>query len=240
MTKNIVPGKLIAYFLARTQQTWNAMGIPLDKLRFRELDKDERAFYSDVTFDFETETSIGWLELIANNYRTDYDLKNHMQTSKTNLEYQDVTGRKFTPHVWEISAGVDRTLYAILEHSLKEGKEGLYLSLSPRLAPYLCAIFPLVKKDNMPELARKIEKTLKDSWISVSYDESASIGRRYARADEIGIPFCITIDGDSIKNDDVTIRERDSGKQIRVPIKKLKQTLLSLYHQEHSFADLNL
>src|SRR3989344_2264965 len=89
VTKNIVPGKLIAYFLARTQQTWNAMGIPLDKLRFRELDKDERAFYSDVTFDFETETSIGWLELIANNYRTDYDLKNHMQTSKTNLEYQD-------------------------------------------------------------------------------------------------------------------------------------------------------
>lgn len=239
VAKNIVPGKLIAYYLARTQQCWNGMGIPLEFLRFREVDKDERAFYSKCTFDFEVKTSLGWLELIANNYRTDYDLKGHMQSSKTDLHYVDPTnGRKIIPHIWEISAGVDRTLYAVLEHSLKEGKEGLYLSLKPKLAPYDCAIFPLVKKDGMPELALKVEFLLKKSWFDCYYDESASIGRRYARADEIGVPFCVTIDGESMKNEDVTIRQRDSGKQIRVKIDKLAQTLRALLNSERAFDEI--
>ena len=226
--EKIVPGKLIAYYLARTQQVWNKMGIPLEKLRFREVDKDERAFYSLATFDFEVETSIGWLELIANNYRTDYDLSKHGEHSGNTMDYVYEDGKRIIPHVWEISAGVDRTLFAILDCSLKEGKEGLYFSLNTIIAPWHCVILPLVKRDGMPEFAKKVEKILKDGWFDVLYDESASIGRRYARADEIGIPFCLTIDGDSLKNEDVTIRERDSGKQVRVKVSDLRHILRDL------------
>jgi len=231
--KKIVPGKLIAYYLARTQQVWNGMGIPLEKLRFREVDKDERAFYSLSTFDFEVETSLGWLEIIANNYRTNYDLKGHMKQSGTNLEYTEVeSGKRIIPHIWEISAGVDRTLYAVLECSLKKGKEGEYFALNPRIAPYDCAVFPLVNKEKIPELAVKVEKMLKENWIEVFYDDSGSVGRRYARADEIGIPFCITVDGDSTKNKDVTIRERDTTKQVRVKISELNEVLRKLINGE--------
>jgi glycyl-tRNA synthetase len=225
VNKKIVHGKLIAYFLARTQQVWNKMGIPLAKLRFREVDKDERAFYSLATFDFEVETSLGWLELIANNYRADYDLKGHMQKSKTNLEYVYEDGKRIIPHVWEISAGIDRTMFAILDTALKKGKEGLYFSLNPKIAPYHCAVLPIVNKENLIEIAKEIEKTLKDSWFDVFYDSSGSIGRRYARQDEIGTPFCITIDGESLENKDVTLRERDTGKQVRIKINNLSESL---------------
>lgn len=237
-SKKIVPGRLIAYFLARTQQTWNKMGIPLEKMRFREVDKDERAFYSLATFDFEVETSLGWLELIANNYRTDYDLKGHMANSKTNLEYTDPeTGKKIIPHIWEISAGVDRTLYTILEHALKEGKEGLYLSLNPKLAPHDCAVLPLVNKEKMPDIAEGVVKMLKKAWLDVFYDDSGSIGRRYARADEIGIPFCITIDGETFKTGTVTLRDRDSGKQVRVEISKIADVLGKLINSKIKFEE---
>ena len=234
-SKKIVPGKLIAYYLARTQQTWNKMGIPLEKLRFREVDKDERAFYSLSTFDFEVETSLGWIELIANNYRADYDLKGHMDHSKTDLQYLEEGGKKIIPHIWEISAGVDRTMFAILDCSLKEGKEGWYFALPSLIAPYHCAVFPLVNKDGMPELANKIERELRNQWFDVFLDESGSIGRRYARADEVGIPFCLTIDGDSVKNKDVTLRERDSGKQIRVKIDNLGDVLRKLIYSQIDF-----
>jgi glycyl-tRNA synthetase len=229
VSKKIVPGKLIAYYLARTQQVWSGMGIPLEKLRFREVDKDERAFYSLSTFDFEVETSLGWLELIANNYRTDYDLKGHMEHSGSDMQYTEPTsGKKIMPHIWEISAGVDRTMFAVLDCSMKEGKEGTYFALNPLLAPYSCALFPLVNKDGMPELASKIEKELRAEWFDLLFDDSGSIGRRYARADEIGVPFCITVDGDSKKNKDVTLRERDTGKQVRVKISELACILREL------------
>lgn len=235
VSKKLVQGKLIAYYLVRTQETWHKMGIPLEKIRFREVSKDERAFYSLATFDLEVETSIGWLELIANNYRTDYDLKAHGNHSGTDLSYSNEKGNKIIPHIWEISAGIDRTLYALLENSLKEGKEGFYLSLNPKLAPYECSILPLVNKEAMPEFAKKIMKMLHDAWFSAYYDDSGSIGRRYARADEIGIPFAITIDGDSLKNKDVTIRERDTGKQIRVKLTELKDVLRNLINNEIEF-----
>ncbi len=229
--KKIVPFKLIAYYLARTQQTWNKLGIPLSNLRFREVDKDERAFYSLLTFDFEVKTSLGWLELIANNYRTDYDLKGHMEKSGTKLEY-DIEGKKIIPHIWEISAGVDRTMFAVLDNSFKEGKEGLYFSLNPLIAPYHCSVFPLINKDGLPELAEEIVKMLKDNWFDVFYDASGSVGRRYARGDEIGVPFAITVDHESLKNNDVTLRHRDTTKQIRVKIKDLKDVLSRLLQGE--------
>ncbi len=238
VSKKIVPGKLIAYYLARVQQVWHALGIPLKSLRFREIGKDERAFYSLATFDFEVETSLGWLELIANNYRTDYDLKNHSLNSGADLTYlNQETNKKILPHIWEISAGIDRTLYAVLEHSLKQGKEGLYFSLNYKLAPFDCAILPLINKEGLPELAKEIQTELQDYWFDVFYDASGSVGRRYARADEIGIPFDITIDFDSLKNKDVTIRDRDSTKQIRVKIKDLKSTLIGLIKENKQLSD---
>ena len=233
--KKIVPGKLIAYFMARTQQVWNKLGIPEDKLRFREIDKDERAFYSLATFDFEVLTSLGWLELIANNYRTDYDLKGHMESSKTKLDYTLEDGSKIIPHIWEVSAGVDRTMFAILENSLRKGKDGFYFSLNPKISPYDCGLFPLVKNEKIMNLSLEIKRDLGGSWVDVNFDSSGSIGRRYARNDEIGTPFCVTVDEESVKNSNVTIRDRDSKKQIRVKISELKKILLQLINGEIAF-----
>jgi glycyl-tRNA synthetase len=233
--KKLAPGKLIAYFMARTQQTWHNLGISLDKLRFREVDKDERAFYSLATFDFEVLTSLGWLEIIANNYRTDYDLKGHMEHSKTNMEYVTDDGKRIIPHVWEVSAGVDRTMFAVIENSMRQGKEGVYLSLNPKIAPYICAIFPLVKDEKIIEMSREIKNNLENSWLDVSFDVSGSIGRRYARNDEIGTPFCITVDFDSIKNKDVTVRERDSGEQVRIKVSELKDVMRKVLEGESLF-----
>jgi glycyl-tRNA synthetase len=233
--KNLVPGKIIAYYMAKTQQIWNKLGIPLRNIRFREVDKDERAFYSLATFDFEVLTSIGWLELIANNYRTDYDLKGHTEHSKTNLEYTYDDGKKVMPHIWEISAGVDRTLFAILDNNLKNGKEGLYFSLNPKIAPYDCSVFPLINKEEILKLSKEIDQMLHKSWIEVNFDKSGSIGRRYARSDEIGVPFAITVDLESLEKKDVTIRKRDSGDQVRVKIKDLKETIKKLINSEIEF-----
>ena len=159
-----------------------------------------------------------------------------MQHSGTNLEYTDSqTGKKILAHIWEISAGVDRTMFAILDNSLKQGKEGLYLSLHAKIAPYQVAIFPLVNKDGIDNLAREIELSLKNFWFDIVYDGSGSIGRRYARNDEIGVPFDITVDYDSLKNKDVTLRRRDDGEQIRVKVSELKDILRKLINGELEF-----
>jgi glycyl-tRNA synthetase len=229
VAKKVVSGKLIAYFLARTQQLYEKYGIPSESLRFREVDKNERPFYSKETWDFEAETSLGWLELVANNYRTDYDLKGHMAGSGKDLNFVEDQGRKFIPHVWEISAGVDRTFYAILEHAYKQKEERVWLSLAPKLAPLHAAIFPLLSnKPELTEYAEKVYKQLKGCY-EVFYDESGSIGKRYARMDEVGCPFCITIDFDSLKNKDVTVRDRDSTVQKRVKVSELGNKLFSLF-----------
>ncbi|MBN1644711.1 glycine--tRNA ligase [Candidatus Woesearchaeota archaeon] len=228
----IVSGKLVAYYLARVQQLYEKYGIPLDSMRFREVSKDDRAFYSKETWDFEVKTSVGWLELIANNYRTDFDLKGHMQASNQDMQYVYPDGKKLIPHVYEISIGVDRTFYAVLEHSYKEEKKKdekrIFLSLPSGLAPISAAVFPLLS--NKPEIVKKSKKVydLLNSCYEVFFDSSGSIGKRYARMDEIGCPFCITIDFDSLENDDVTIRERDSTEQKRVKIKDLQNALFML------------
>ena len=158
-----------------------------------------------------------------------------MEHSGTNLEYIYEDGKRILPHIWEISAGVDRTLFAIIDSCLKQGKEGLYLSLNPKIAPYNCAIFPLINKGEISEFSKKIEDNLKKQWLDVFYDGSGSIGRRYARMDEIGVPFCITVDGDSLKQKDVTIRNRDNQKQIRVKISELPEIIRGLINGEIIF-----
>ncbi|MBN2067567.1 MAG: glycine--tRNA ligase [Candidatus Diapherotrites archaeon] len=222
--KKLVSGKLIAYYLARTQQLYEAYGIPVSRMRFRQLGKDEKAFYARETWDFEVETDLGWIELIACNYRTDYDLKGHERQSRHKMSVKE-DGKEFIPHVFELSAGIDRTFYVVLDNSFRKEKRGkeerIYLKLPARVAPYDAGIYPLVKKDGLAELARKVFEGLIDEDFDVFYDEKGSIGKRYSRADEAGVFGGITIDYQTKEDNTVTYRCRDSMEQERVKVSEL-------------------
>lgn len=225
--KEVIPNKLIAYYLALLTQFYEKSGIDMNRSRFRRLGDDEKAFYATVAFDFEVQTSIGWLELVACNYRSDYDLSGHMRVSKENLQVMDVNER-ILPHVFELSMGIDRSLYTILEHSLTEDKEHnrRVLKIKPYLAPVYAGILPLVNKDGMDKKALEVFYNLNRDF-DLAYDSSGSIGRRYRRLDEIGAPYAITIDRETLNNNTVTLRERDSMEQERMPIDKLRDHLTS-------------
>ncbi|MFQ5940091.1 MAG: glycine--tRNA ligase [Nitrososphaerales archaeon] len=212
----VLPNKLIAYYLGMLSDFYSKTGIDMKRTRFRRLGDDERAFYATAAFDFEVETSIGWLELVACNYRSDYDLGGHTKISKQNMEVLDVDG-KVLPHVFELSMGIDRSLYCILEHSLVEDKlnDRLLLKLKPYLAPMQVGIFPLVTKDGLAEKASEIFAGIKKNFNAI-YDEAGSIGRRYRRLDESGVPFGVTIDRQTLEDDTVTVRERDTMEQVRI------------------------
>jgi len=239
--KKIVSGKTVAYYLARVQQLYANYGIGIDKMRFRQLDKDEKAFYAAETWDFEVETDLGWIELIACNYRTDYDLKRHSKVSNTELSVSE-DGRKFFPHVFEISAGIDRTMYVLLDHTFRKEKRGaeerIFLALNPRIAPYLAGVFPLVKKDGLLELAKNLTAEIRNYYLDAFMDEKGSIGKRYARADEIGIPYAITIDYQTKEDNTVTLRERDTMEQKRIPLESLPETLWKMKHGKLKFSSL--
>jgi len=222
----IVSSELIAYYLALLQQFYSKTGIDMRKARFRQLSKDERAFYAKEAWDFEVLTDLGWIELVACNYRSGYDLSGHAKQSKQNLAVLD-EGKSVIPHIFELSMGVDRSIYCILEHAFarEKGKEERnMLRLPAQLAPIQVAVFPLVSKDKLPEKANYVYKLLKEDF-SAFYDETGSIGRRYRRQDEIGTPICVTIDYQTLKDNSVTIRDRDSMQQKRVKIDKLKEIL---------------
>lgn len=226
--KKIVSGKTIVYYLARTQQLYEKLGFSVDKIRFRQVDDEERAFYAKEGWDFEVNTSLGWLELAANNYRTDYDLKKHCEGSGHDLQFVEPDGKKFVPHVWEISIGLDRTFYAILENSYKSEGERTWLALPNNLVPVQLAVFPLASnKKELVEKAEEVFKILKE--YEAIYDDAGGIGKLYARMDEIGCPLCITIDYDSIKNNDATLRERDSKQQKRIKIKELPKKIQDIF-----------
>ncbi len=229
LKKKLIRSKLVAYYLFLTKNFYNKLGISDDLMRFKYVEKEDRPFYSKETWDLDVLTSIGWLELCACNHRSDYDLKGHQQITQQSMEVLDEsTGKKVLPNVFEISAGLDRALFAIMDTSYKEEPEAdrTLFKLKSELAPIQVAIFPLVNKENMPEVARKIYDTIRaQSSLRCFYDESGSIGRRYRRQDEIGTPFCITVDGDTLKDKTVTIRDRDSMKQRRVKIDKLREEL---------------
>ena len=229
--KKIVTGKLPAFFIARVQQFFEAMGFGFEKMRFREVDKDERAHYAKETWDFEILTSLGWIELVANNHRGDFDLSNHAKQSKKDLSMKE-DGKNFIPNVWEISMGLDRIFFVLLENNLrieeKKGEKRILLDLIPRLSPYLVGVFPLVNKDGLDSKAKEIFNALKNHGIEAVWDGSGSIGRRYARIDEIGVPFALTIDYDSLKDETATIRERNSTQQKRIKISLLPETLWKL------------
>jgi len=228
--QGLVPNKLVAYYMSLLVMFYSKTGLSMERTRFRKLSDDEKAFYASTAFDFEVETSNGWLELVACNYRSDYDLSKHAAISKQNLNVIDPSDNaKVLPHIFELSMGIDRSIYSILEHSYYEDLEAnrVVLKLVPEIAPILVGIFPLVTKDGLREKAQDVHAKLKLDY-SVFYDESGSIGRRYRRLEEIGAPFALTIDNQTMNDDTVTIRYRDSMKQERINVSDIPKFMDSI------------
>jgi len=231
--KRIVPNEWMVYFLAKEFEFYKSLGIPADALRFRHMLPEETPHYSGGNFDLEIKFDFGWKETVGNAYRTDYDLERHMNYSKKDLTVLTDDGRKIIPHVIEPSFGIERTIAGILLHCFVEDKKRgwNWFKFPAKIAPYTAAIFPLVNKDDLPKKAKRVHDLLKKEF-DVFYDDKGSIGRRYARADEVGTPFAITIDYQTLKDETVTVRNRDSKKQIRLNISDLKifleKTLKSL------------
>jgi len=220
-----IPNKFVAYYLGILAEFYEKTGIDMSRSRFRKLGEKEKAFYAEIAFDFEVETTTGWLELVACNYRSDYDLGSHAKKSKEKFEVMD-DDEKVLPHVFEISMGIDRSLYSILEHCLLDDKENdrIVLSLKPYLAPVQVGVLSLVKKDGLKEKTDEIYQSLKRKYDSF-LDHSGAIGRRYRRLDEVGAPFAITIDHQTLQDDTVTLRDRDSMEQNRIKISELDSVL---------------
>ncbi|CUU05182.1 Anticodon binding domain-containing protein [Candidatus Kryptobacter tengchongensis] len=196
------------------------IGIKPEKLRFHQHGPDELAHYATAAYDIQFEFPFGWQELEGIHNRTNYDLSRHQQFSGKDLSYyDDEIGQKYIPYIIETSAGCDRTLLAVLVNAYDEedtGKEiRTVLRLHPFLAPIKAAVLPLVNRENMPEIAFEIYKSLKPHF-KVFYDDSGSIGRRYRRQDEIGTPFCFTVDSQTLQDGTVTVRDRDTMKQERI------------------------
>ena len=234
--------RLTDEWLERRLTFYEEIGIPREHLHVVDIPDGERAFYSKKTYDIEYEFPFGIQELEGVAYRTDYDLTVHQKGSGKSMEYFDEeTKEKILPHVVEPSAGCDRTVLALICEAYDEetvtdekGKDEtrVVLRFSPRVAPIKVGIFPLLKnKPELVEKAREIQKLL-SPFMTVFYDEAAAIGRRYRRQDEVGTPYCVTVDFDTIGEngeelkDTVTLRERDSMKQERIPIAKLREFLL--------------
>jgi glycyl-tRNA synthetase len=220
-----IPNEFVAYYLGLLAEFYEKTGINMEKSRFRKLGDKEKAFYAEVAFDFEVETAVGWLELVACNYRADYDLNSHSDKSKEKFEVMD-GDEKVLPHVFELSMGIDRSMYTILEHSLREDKENerMVLSLKPYLSPIHVGVLSLVKKDGLAEKTDEVYLNIKRKY-DVFLDHSGAIGRRYRRLDEVGAPYAITIDHQTLDDDTVTIRMRDSMEQSRIKISELDDKL---------------
>jgi glycyl-tRNA synthetase len=217
------------YWLDERERWYLDLGLRPDHLRLREHDPDELSHYSSATSDLEYLFPSGWQELEGIANRGDYDLRRHAEYSGEKLEYFDqATGERYVPYVIEPSAGVDRSLLAFLvdayDEDEQEGESRTVVRLHPRLAPIKVAVLPLVRKDGQPELAKEIAARLRRE-MTTEYDEGGSIGRRYRRQDEIGTPFGVTIDHQSLEDRTVTVRDRDSLAQDRVAIDDLPAEL---------------
>ncbi len=201
------------------------LGLTKERLRLREHAKDELAHYAKGCYDIEYYFPMGWSELEGIANRTDFDLKRHMEYSGANLEYFDQeTNEHYVPYVIEPSAGADRGTLAFLLDAYHEEPDKdetrVVLKFHKALAPYKAAILPLSKKEPLVDMAKSIETELRKHWM-VDYDESKSIGRRYRRQDEIGTPYCITVDFQSLEDQAVTVRDRDTMEQERIPVAEL-------------------
>jgi glycyl-tRNA synthetase len=220
-------------------QWHQALGLAPERLQFHQHAPEERAHYArdayDIQFDFGG--TLGFQEIEGVHHRGDYDLARHQEYSGKRLEYFDQpNNRRYVPYVIETSVGADRTTLAVLVNGYREEavpgeEEGrTVLALHPALAPIKAGVFPLVKKDGMPEMARRLADELRRQ-IPVFYDEGGAIGRRYRRQDEIGTPYCITVDGQSTSDGTVTVRDRDTLRQERVGAERVGQLIAERLRQ---------
>ncbi|MBR2958502.1 MAG: glycine--tRNA ligase, partial [Bacteroidales bacterium] len=223
------PGTELEWFKhwKEERMAWHqALGIPAECYRFH--DHEKLAHYANAATDIEFRFPFGFKELEGIHSRTDFDLSRHSEFSGKKLQYFDSElNENYTPYVIETSIGVDRMFLAVFSHALKDealddGSTRTVLSLPTRLAPYKAAVLPLVKKDGLPEKAREIQHMLMPDMM-VQYDEKDAIGRRYRRQDAIGTPWCITVDNDTLSDNSVTVRDRDTMQQERVSIDRLKE-----------------
>jgi glycyl-tRNA synthetase len=222
------------YWKGERMRWHRELGLDESRLQFHQHEADELAHYARAAFDvqFDFGGTLGFQEIEGIHNRGDFDLSQHQKFSGKKLEYFDqATNKRFTPFVVETAAGPNRILLALLvngyrEEAVEGEQEGrVVLGLAPSLAPIKAGVFPLVKKDGMPEMARKIADYLRPSF-PVFYDDSGAIGRRYRRQDEIGTPFCITVDGETAGSNSVTVRDRDTLKQDRVSIDGVRSYIL--------------
>jgi glycyl-tRNA synthetase len=208
---------------------YTRLGIRPDHLRLRPHDADELSHYSSATSDVEYLYPIGWSELEGIANRGNFDLTQHAEFSGQKLEYVDTaSGERYVPHVIEPAAGADRAMLAFMVDAYDEdeieGEARTVLRLHPLLSPVKVAVLPLVRKDGQPELAREVYEDLRDR-VQAEYDEGGAIGRRYRRQDEIGTPWAVTIDHQSLEDRTVTLRDRDSLAQVRIAIGELGEEI---------------
>ncbi|MCL6088986.1 MAG: glycine--tRNA ligase [Candidatus Marsarchaeota archaeon] len=238
ISRGYFPNEILAYMVYLEDRLYASLGISRAKYRFRVMPRDELPHYSKGNVDLEAETSYGFIETSGIAYRTDFDLSQHAKHSKQDLSvFVDEEKKRLIPHVVEPSMGVDRTLWCVLESAYRpagNGKEWEWFAFPPRIAPFVAGVFPLMKKDGLDELAQRLTAALRAAGLEVYYSQSGSIGKRYARADEIGVPYCITIDYETKEKahepggPTVTIRFRDDGQQERVKISEAAAKLLKL------------
>ncbi|MEX0920772.1 MAG: glycine--tRNA ligase [Candidatus Pacearchaeota archaeon] len=236
--KKIFKNKWHAYWLYYSYSWFLRLGISRESLRLREHEKDELAHYAKAAVDIEYNFPNGWKEIFGSHDRGNFDLSQHEKFSKKSLEiYDEEEGKKVLPKVIESSFGVERAFLAFMFESYyyDEKRDNTILRFHPKISPLKAAVFPLVKSnDEIVKFSKEIFEYLKEEF-NVGYDSGGSVGRRYSRNDEIGTPFCITIDEESLKKKNVTIRDRDSKEQVRVKISDLKNVLRDLIYQKIDF-----
>jgi glycyl-tRNA synthetase len=231
--EGIIGTKWHAYWIAKCLQFFYSIGIKKENLRARQHLKDELSHYSTETWDIEYKYPWGWKELMGIANRTNFDLKQHIMYSGEELSYFDEEKKeKIIPYVIEPSFGVERLIFTLLLDSYDEaeikGEKRIILRLNKIIAPIKIGIFPLMKRDGLPEKALEVYNLLKDKF-KCEYDENGSIGKRYARCDEIGVPYCVTIDYQTLNDNTVTIRDRDTMQQERINISDLEKRLKELF-----------
>ena len=218
------------FWKAERMKYYEKLGVKPDRLRFEEHGPDELAHYAKAAFDIQYEFPFGWQELEGIHNRTDYDLSRHSEFCGKEINYlEEETKERFIPNIVETSAGLTRSVLMVLCDAYEEEEVGetdvrTVLRFHPKVAPIQVGVFPLVKKDGLAEKAWEIEKDLREVFATF-YDQSGAIGRRYRRQDEIGTPYCVTIDYDTMEDDTVTLRYRDSMEQVRLPIEDVVPTI---------------
>jgi glycyl-tRNA synthetase len=231
--------KWFDYWVEERLNWYTSLGVKKENLKLRQHTKEELAHYAMECYDVNYLFPMGWAELEGIANRGDFDLVQHAKFSGKSLSYYDEESKEhIVPYIIEPSAGVDRTALAILcdayDEDVADGEPRVLLHLNPAVAPIKVAVLPLSRKETLAPLAREVYDELRQCWMT-AFDEAQSIGRRYRRQDEIGTPFCVTIDFESLEDKQVTIRERDSLRQIRVPIESLKNTLQAKLDGEDLF-----